>query len=105
MKIPRKIKIGAYVLDVKIVPHVSSGKTGGQFNVYKNHILLAKKVHPDDLEKTDASQDTINMTFWHEVLHGIDYAYNAYSLSEATVTRLAHGLYQVIKDNPDILKK
>ena len=43
------------------------------------------------------SMDSLNQTFWHEVIHLIDRHYTNCSLSEDATDNLAEGLYQVMK--------
>ena len=35
----------------------------------------------------------------HEIIHAVDVNYNNHSLNEDTVSKLAEGLYQVLRDN------
>ena len=106
MRIPKKVKIGVFNLDVKFVEMLDNGDTGGYVNMYTNILQIASKVKTDDDKKPVVVQQPVKeMEFLHELLHGIDFVYNAGNLSENTVNRLANGLYQVIIDNPDIFKK
>lgn len=44
-------------------------------------------------------------TFWHEVLHGIDWVYNNGCTNEKSIERLAQGIYQVTKEMDMACKK
>lgn len=50
------------------------------------------------------SQNEQNQTFMHEMIHGLldKIGYNEMAVDEKFVDRLATGLYEVIKDNPQI---
>jgi len=39
----------------------------------------------------------------HEILHGINYWYNSNRLSEKDIIAMAHGLFDLIRQNPGVL--
>lgn len=60
-------------------------------------IYIDKNQHPELLE----------ITIIHELLHGIihDRKFQLGNLEEQIVDGLARGLYQVVKDNPELMQK
>ena len=68
--------------------------------------MLAENRGEDDRIEISISHslDTQKCTLVHEILHGIDEMYKL-GLKESQVEQLAKGLYQMIKDNPDMFKE
>ena len=68
--------------------------------------MLAENRGEDDRIEisTSHSLDTQKCALVHEILHGIDEMYKL-GLKESQVEQLTKGLYQVIKDNPDMFKE
>lgn len=90
MKIPKKLKVA-----------------GHDYSINHPHKFISKEeldgltLHtPKEIYITGSPE--AEHTFWHEMIHCIDHTYNAGQLTEETVTRLAQGLYQVLKDNFDV---
>ena len=80
MKIPKQIKIGAFNIDIKLVPGlVDDGNMSGEQTILIN----------DDL-----SQKEKELTLLHEIIHAINPAF-----SEKEVEWLSRALYQVFNDN------
>jgi len=95
MNIPNKIKVGGHeykvLKDYKFVERVDAhGQT--------DHILLEIRLCEEDMAGK-FSQSKVECNFIHELIHAVDNTYNGNKLEEDTVTRLAEGLYQVLKDN------
>lgn len=96
MKIPSKIKVAGHTY--KVIQHYKFKERNdvyGQCRHEQQEIRLAGV----DVSGTKLSSTRIEDIFIHEVLHAIDYYYNAHKLDEDTVERLSSGLYQVLKDN------
>lgn len=85
MKIPKKLKIGAHIYNVKLVDELDKC---GMLNRDKNILSIS----------ADMPQDQKEATLIHEILHGLNN-----ELDHTLVDGLAEGLYQVFKDN-DFLK-
>ena len=80
MKIPKQIKIGAFNIDIKLVPGlVDDGNMSGEQTILIN----------DDL-----SQKEKELTLLHEIIHAINSAF-----SEKEVEWLSRALYQIYNDN------
>lgn len=90
MKIPKEVKIGGLTYKV-IQNYIFTERVDlrGQCDNTAQEIRLMGKI----------SQESIEQTFFHELLHAIDNVYNAYKLDDDTTERLSQGLYQVLKDN------
>ncbi|WP_422445979.1 hypothetical protein [Thermoanaerobacterium sp. DL9XJH110] len=94
MKIPDKVKIG--YKDIKVL------KTDG--DVIDGTTLCYGVIRHNDciIEiSTKYADDVQKCALIHEIIHGIDDIFNI-DLREEQVDQLAKGLYQVIKDNPDV---
>jgi hypothetical protein len=96
MKIPKTLKIGAH--QVAIVKHESInddeyGDCCGLARMDSLVIELAGKVSYGDLPETKQAE-----TFLHEIIHFV--SHNAgLDLKERQILGLAHGLFQVIREN------
>lgn len=98
MKLPNKIRIGFQEYD--LIRNDEGLKTAG-------YLGLTRK--DDGTIEYFAGTDpgTLADTLIHEVLHGIvhNYFYQVEGMDEeGVVTMMAHGLTQVIKDNPEFVK-
>lgn len=106
MKIPNKIKIGAYIYKIKFSEDVANeGDCYGSTHHSTENIFIAPKY-------SQAKKET---TFIHELLHavfevaGLNHRFDtknkeALPTCEDVVRETATVLYQVIKDNPKIFK-
>ena len=97
MNIPKKVKIG--YKDYEVIQ--ASGP------LENNNKLCYGCIDYDSGKlniATDYSTDTINNTFIHECLHGIDDV-TEIGLTEEQINTLAGGIYAWIKDNPKIFKE
>lgn len=95
MKIPKELKVGGRVYKV-LYPHVFvETNFYGLANHVSNTISIAARGEGGE----SVANENIEQTFLHELLHCVDVVYNNHDLTEDVVTRLAEGLYQVLKDN------
>lgn len=95
MKIPEKVKVG--FLDYE-VERVAEPFVNGSTAVDGTHNCADAKIRIAE----NGNEDYKNMVFVHELLHAIDFVYCAESLTETQIEQMAKGLYQVIKDTPEI---
>lgn len=96
VKLPDKVKIGGHWYKVlfpyKFVERID-------INGLTDHDTVEIKISEGDGISQKLAESKIMETFFHEIIHAIDYIYNANSLDEPTVKRLAQGLYQFLTDN------
>lgn len=94
MKIPGIVKIGYKAYNVNIVDkEVVDGNKVCYGNIeYDNGNINISSLYSEDQQKC---------TFIHECLHGIDEIMET-NLDEEQVRKLAKGIYQLIKDNPNM---
>ena len=92
MNIPKQIKVGGHTYNISLVKGEDYSK--GRDNWGRTYHSEKKILIDKEIERTQMEQ-----TFIHEMLHCVDQVYNANSLEEEEITRLAEGLYQVLKDN------
>lgn len=97
MKIPEKVKVGPF--DYKVIleekPFVDGNNALDGIHMYDKNIIKVAK---------SGSQDYQNQVFLHELMHAIIAVYADNSQNEHLVEQISKGLYQVIKDHPDIFK-
>lgn len=101
MKIPSKIKIGPYKIEI-VYPYkfVETDNKTGVASFQDTKILLSNNFC--GIERTEQSVD---VTFLHEIIHWVLYVYCGKALcsgeenEEQIVNGLALGLLQVIRDN------
>ena len=101
MQIPKKVRIGGIDYTIKRVPRLVSADgdlCNGLFDSNRSVIELNSE--------NELSQGRIEQVLIHEILHGIVFT-TGLNLEdeEITVNVLAKGLYQVIKDNPQLFAK
>lgn len=101
MRIPEKVRIGGIDYSILSVPNLRDGE-----KLLYGHILYdTSEIH---LSETDAKEHQRRcVVLWHEMLHGIArHAELDFSTAgeETIITVLARGIYQVLKDNPDMFK-
>lgn len=100
MKIPKEVKIGGKVYKI-VYPYKfkESNDHIGQSDHEKQIILISDT----DSSGNKRHRQNIEETFLHELLHCIDWIYNAGELrdklGESGIERTSEGLYQVLKDN------
>ena len=109
--LPESVKIGGVEYGINLLDTTSfiGGSSGneildGEFDTCKGRIQLAtkQKDNPEEL----IAYDRLITVLLHEILHGIFYHYlEDYTENEEhIVTQLAKGLYQVLKENPELTK-
>jgi hypothetical protein len=101
MQIPKRVRIGGIDYAIKHVPRLVSADgdlCNGLFDSNRSVIELNSE--------NELSQGRIEQVLIHEILHGIVFT-TGLNLEdeEITVNVLAKGLYQVIKDNPQLFAK
>lgn len=87
-----KVKIVGKVYDVEFVSEVDPQKSLGECVDSSQLIKIQTGLHPE----TQAD------TLLHEIIHGIDFAFNA-KLTERQVHSVATGILAVLYDNPEIV--
>lgn len=98
MKIPKQVKIAGYTYKVKYYKILPYKNGNGEMGHCDNNLLEIRIATHDPETNRKLPTQFLEQTFYHELLHAIDNAYNADSLEEEQVTRLSEGLYQVIKE-------
>lgn len=93
MSFPKQVRIGwvqyAVVDDVDLNLEGASG----QIRYLKDEIALMPNLAPQ----------AKLFVLWHEMVHGILTLAGTDDHDEQTVNKLAHGIIQVLKDNPDLV--
>ena len=95
MNIPDKIKIGHKEYSVKLVDHeiCTGGNTCfGITDCDKQEIILDKNY----------SQNQVEATFIHEVIHAIDDMYLNVDLTEKQISMLSKGIYITLLENKEL---
>lgn len=96
MYIPDKVKIGYKDYAVKTIGQLDDGVRELYGSVdYDNELIRLCNRYSVNQQKC---------ALIHEIIHAIDDMYHI-GLSEKQVVKFAKGLYQVIKDNPEMLKE
>lgn len=97
MRIPKKIQVGGIVYDIefkKPVCEVEDSRDGLIFPDKQKMVI-----------ESGMGEDYTKYVFLHELLHAMFYQIGfCPDEEEDIVTKLAHKLLQVIKDNPDMWK-
>lgn len=91
-----EIKIGPVLYQVLYVPELASAEHGalcGDFNAAKARI----RINADDDPQVQI------VTLWHELLHGLLYTAGIREHDEQVIDALAHGLIQLLTENPEII--
>lgn len=99
MNIPEKVKIGCKDYEVEILDKLLylEGKTVyGTINTNSSKIEISTA--------GEVSKDSINLTFFHEVLHGLE-DFLDIDLTEEHIEKFAKGLYLFVKENPEVFKE
>ena len=95
MKLPMTIKIGAHKFQFVLVDQAMDGEVevDGQVTFETCKVEISR-----------SSEKMINQTIIHELLHVVDFVYNASKLDEDTVERLSQGIHQAVKDNKVLIE-
>lgn len=93
MQIPEKIKIGwrEYTVEKGEKRFCQSGDLCGEIDYGAKVIYLYEGLDNEEMANT----------FLHEIIHGI-FEYMGREQDEGLVVALTEGLYQVLRDNPDV---
>ena len=91
----QSVKIGPFEYAVQLIQDLKRGnrKLDGHISHNETTIKLEAVMSPQ----------AQTQVLWHEILHGIAMQSNL-DLSEQEVDVLSFGVYQVLKDNPDVVK-
>lgn len=103
MNIPHKVRIGGvdYAVEIGTDPVIVDGKQCFGSIEYASHKIL--------IDKTLGDHAQHSCTLLHEIFHGIvhdrmiDFGEGADE--ETIVEALSRGMYQVLADNPDLMKR
>lgn len=97
MNIPSKVKVAGYTYDVLRPKDTFFEDAQGLDGSHQacNQCIKVAQVGTDDYQNT---------VFLHELLHAIIYSYTPDEQDEKFVEQVSKGLYQVIKDNPEIFE-
>lgn len=90
------VKIGAFNYSVEYVSDLrdSSGKLDGRIRHGQTSIQI----------DADMNHQATAQTLLHEVIHAIATQIGVPNLKEEVVDALAYGVYQVIRENPQLVK-
>lgn len=96
MRIPKQLKVGGHWYKI-IYPYSFRERTDrmGHCDYAMQEIVISES----DNNGVKVPQSKTKETFLHEILHAVDWVYNADSLKEEDIDRMAEGLYQVLSDN------
>ena len=100
MKIPQYVRIGLRDYEVRFVDGRRDEKgdlLDGQID-FSNRIIY--------LDQNIIYEDEKFITFLHEVVHGIfhNYCNSKWNNNEDLVECVAEGIFQLVKDNPNLFK-
>lgn len=95
MKIPKKVKIGGFIITIKAVKDIilTKGELG-------NYEPKEQNINIDESSTVQQQEEV----FIHEILEAIKSIYDI-ELKHNLLTLIATVLHQVIKDNPEIFKE
>ena len=93
MKLPKKLKIGGHIYEVKLV----EAKRAVHMNLDSAGSTSSHKTHVIEIDQ-NLAQTSREQTLLHEIFHAING-----ELEHALLESLSQQLYQVFKDN-DMLK-
>lgn len=95
MNIPKTVKIGGKIYDVEITDKLDLGNANCSAEICYNDLII--RVSPQKKGKMEAD-------FLHEIIHGILFHLGYREHDEKQIDEMAHALYMVIQDNPDIFE-
>ena len=110
MQIPKQIIVGSYVFDVVFKDKVILDEN---IDEYRDTIPSGGLLEVDGL--ISEADELIELrrglrgsrrevTVWHEIIHAIEYT-KEIKLSEEDVEKFAEAIVQVLRDNPQLVKK
>jgi len=95
MFIPNSVKIGGKTYNI-IYPYTFVERFDHMAQINNDMLTIFLT---DMCEKQPLPKQQIEESLLHEIIHAVDYIYNANKLDEDTISRLSEGLYQVLNDN------
>lgn len=96
MKIPKQFCIaGGKKVDVEMVDEIDDFSTYGNFSVVHSKIKLAKYVKCEG-ETVEVSEEDLERTFYHELVHCMNYYYNC-ETEEVIAQVFSNFIYEYIK--------
>lgn len=104
IKIPDKIKVGCF--EYTVIQDYKFHTTDNAI-AQADHALLEIRLKKNSQCGTPFPEDSVLQSFLHEVVHCIDYVYNANKISdhsENTIERMSMGLLDIIKQLDSIKK-
>jgi len=106
--LPEYVRIGTHIYHI-LFPY--RFKESRDFSGQCDFDLLEIRISNIDANGHPRPLSKIYETFWHEIMHAIDYEYTDYSISdkfdegyETIVALLGRGVFQVLSDNFMLLK-
>lgn len=96
MNIPEKVKIGGITYAVEVTENLKLGNA--RYSGEIDYCDLVIRVCPN-------AQGKMDVDFVHELLHGVFDHLGYKDHDEKMIDELAHALYMVIEDNPDMFIK
>ena len=103
MRLPKKVKVAGHMYKV-LFPYKFKGKLNyllGQCDINK----LALKIADRDRHGSKLTDGMVEQIFIHELTHAINFHYDCGLRRESQTQRFSEGLYQVLKDNPKLLRR
>lgn len=98
LKLPKKLKVGTYTFNIKIVPATDPDLDGndGMTLFHKFEILFDEELH----------SQRAHVVVLHEVIHAINFVYGIEdgSTEEHVTTQLSTGFAGFMKDNPKLFQ-
>jgi Zn-dependent peptidase ImmA (M78 family) len=97
MQIPDTIKIGWRDYCIEFVDEIDEDLSNGEISFNEQKIKINKNIK---------SIDEKSFTLLHEIIHGIFYSqgHSEWNDNEDLVDAVSEGLFQVLKDNPELFK-
>lgn len=92
--LPKQVKIGPIVYDIREETRVANESMWGQIVYAESAIEL----------NPGMNEQHRTITLWHEILHGMLLQGGIREHDERILDVLAHGIFGVLKDNPELVK-
>lgn len=97
MKIPEKVHISGIPFDVRTLETMGAA--------LDNKLAACISYQDQQIVLEQRGEHMMEVSFLHEVIHGMMFALGRSEHDEVLVDGLAHQLHLFIKDNPDIFVK
>ena len=95
MALPAQVKIGLITYDITYDPRCAADSLLGRIALLEGKIEI----------RPDMSPTVERITLWHEIMHGILFQVGIKEHEERVLDALAHGILQLIEDNPALVGK